>query len=229
MEKFGTKYGGWYIPKDILLDENSVVYSAGVGEDISFDLYLSDKYNCNILLIDPTIRAIKHYNEIIKYYKNKKWNFSGNIQKDYKEKIEKLCPNLNKITYIEKGLWKNNSKMKFYKQTNPKYVSQSLKKEMFGNEFYEVDVISIKNLMLDNNDTKIDLLKIDIEGAEIEVIDKMLDDKIYPIYLCIEFDLLLKKKDVKNKTNELLDKLQYNGYTILINDNNNITFKLNDI
>ena len=43
MESLGTNYGGWYIPENILLNNNSIIYSAGVGEDISFDLLLSNK------------------------------------------------------------------------------------------------------------------------------------------------------------------------------------------
>jgi len=58
MHKLGANYGGWYIPNDIKLDEDSIIYSGGVGEDISFDLLLSDKYNSNVILIDPTKRAI---------------------------------------------------------------------------------------------------------------------------------------------------------------------------
>jgi len=129
--------------------------------------------------------------QIWTYFKTKEWKFSGDIQNDYKENIIDLTVNFDKITYIKKGLWKEKSKMKFFQQTNPKYVSQSLKKEMFGTNFYEVEVNSIKNLMIDNNHNKIDLLKVDIEGAEIEVINQMMDDKIYPKYLCIEFDLFL--------------------------------------
>ena len=90
MEKLGTIYGGWYIPKDITLNTDSIIYSAGVGEDISFDLLLSNRYKCNILLIDPTKRAIKHYEDIKKYYKTKDWVFSNNIQKDYKQHITGL-------------------------------------------------------------------------------------------------------------------------------------------
>ena len=225
MEKLGTNYGGWYIPKDIELNENSVIYSAGVGEDISFDLLLSDKYNCKILLIDPTKRAIKHYKEILTYYQKIEWNFTGDIQRDYRAYIENLKPNFNKISYLDKGLWTEKAKLKFYKQTNPKYVSQSLKKEMFGHDFYEVEVNSIKNIMKKNNHDKIDLLKLDIEGAEIEVLNNMLDDEIYPKYLCIEFDLLIKKKDYENKTAKLVSRLQSEGYKILFNDNLNITFQ----
>ena len=49
------------------LNENSIIYSGGVGEDMSFDLLLLSKYNCNIFLIDPTTKAIKHFDEVKKY------------------------------------------------------------------------------------------------------------------------------------------------------------------
>ena len=89
MERLGTKYGGWILPTNTTLNENSIIYSAGVGEDISFDLLLQNKYNCKIFLIDPTKRSIKHYNEIINFYKNNE-PFTGNIQKDYLDTIKHL-------------------------------------------------------------------------------------------------------------------------------------------
>ncbi len=61
MEKLGTKYGGWYVPTDMKLNENSIIYSGGVGEDMSFDLLLLSKYNCNIFLIDPTTKNYKTF------------------------------------------------------------------------------------------------------------------------------------------------------------------------
>lgn len=60
MEKVGTNYGGWIVPIQMDLNENSIVYSGGVGEDISFDIKLQSKYNSNIILIDPTVKAISH-------------------------------------------------------------------------------------------------------------------------------------------------------------------------
>ena len=112
-----------------------------------------------------------------------------------------------------------------YKQNNPDYVSQSLVKNMFSNEYDEVEVDSIKNIMKTYNHNKIDLLKLDIEGSEIDVLNQMLDDEIYPIYLCIEFDLLLKKKDSNQLTHKLVQRLQNNNYKILENKNLNITFE----
>ena len=43
MERLGTKYGGWFVPVDMRLNESSIVYSGGVGEDMSFDLSLQSK------------------------------------------------------------------------------------------------------------------------------------------------------------------------------------------
>ena len=94
MERLGTIYGGWFIPKDIELNESSIVYSGGVGEDISFDLLISDKYDSNIFLIDPTNRAKKHYHEMVNYYETKEWDITGNIQKDYFKVVENLNPNI---------------------------------------------------------------------------------------------------------------------------------------
>ena len=47
MLKLGTNYGGWSIPKNIKLNKDSIVYSGGVGEDISFDIKLQSKYIFN--------------------------------------------------------------------------------------------------------------------------------------------------------------------------------------
>lgn len=225
MELLGTRYGGWSIPIECKLDNDSIIYSGGVGEDMSFDLKLADKYNCKIFLIDPTQRAITHYREVKEFYDSKINNFSGNIQSDYLYNIIDLNPNFNNYIYINKGLYREKTRLRFYRQTNTNYVSQSLVENMFGNDYDEVEVDSIKNIMKEYNHNKIDLLKLDIEGSEIDVLNQMLDDEIYPTYLCIEFDLLLKNKDHEQLTQKLVNRLKDNNYIILENKNLNITFE----
>ena len=44
----GTQYGGWALNQE-LVPEGSCVISAGVGEDISFDLFLIKNKNCRII------------------------------------------------------------------------------------------------------------------------------------------------------------------------------------
>ena len=236
--KLGTNYGGWILPIDCSLNEDSIIYSGGVGEDISFDILLSSKYDCNIYLIDPTKRAFSHYNECVKYFKNnynisdsisdndERKMFTGDIQKDYLKIIKNTTPNFNKIHYYDIGLWDKKDTLKFYKQNNHVYVSQSIISNMFGNQYDIIEVDSIKNIMNKHQHTHIDLLKLDIEGAEINVLEQMLNDNIYPHYLCIEFDLKLKNKDPTFLTNKIIHRLLHNeGYVSLIKDNFNITFE----
>jgi FkbM family methyltransferase len=176
------------------------------------------------MLIDPTSKSIKHYDEVTKYYSDK-ISFTGGIQSDYYSCIQGLYPNFDKFKYINIGLWNKKDELKFYKQPNENYVSQSLVENMFGDNYDIVCVDSIKNIMKQYGHGQIDLLKLDIEGAEIEVINQMLDDKIYPTYVLIEFDLLLKNKDPQNTTKKLIERMITNeNYKILKNNSLNITF-----
>lgn len=60
--RFGTEYGGFYYPENLDgLDENSIVYCIGAGEDISHDIMVANKLNCKVYIMDPTPRAIEHY------------------------------------------------------------------------------------------------------------------------------------------------------------------------
>ena len=97
---------------------------------------------------------------------------------------------------------------------------------MFTNNYDIVNVDSIKNIMNKYNHKKIDLLKLDIEGAENIVLEQMLNDNIYPNYLCVEFDLLRNRKDFDNSTKNIINKLMLKGYKLLLNDQLNITFEL---
>lgn len=221
-----TTVDGMY-PKNMKLNKKSIIYSGGVGEDMSFDLLLNDKYDCKMFLIDPTSRAVNHYNEVKQFYDHKtNFSFKGDIQPDYKECIKNLNPNFDNFEYINEGLWNKKDTLKFYKQTNEKYVSQSLIENMFGKNYDTIQVNSIKNIMEQRSHKQIDLLKLDIEGAEIEVINQMLDNKIYPKYLLIEFDLLIKNKDPGKKTKKLIERLILEeNYKMLKNDKLNITFE----
>ena len=61
-QRFGSLYGGWNIVVD-KLNEDSIVYSFGVGKDTSFDLALVQKYGCKIHAFDPTPESIKWVQE----------------------------------------------------------------------------------------------------------------------------------------------------------------------
>ena len=223
MPSYGTKYGSWFLPDDLKLNEKSIVVSAGVGEDMSFDLLVQHKFDCKIYLIDPTERAIKHFEEVKDFFEAGK-SFTGNIQPDYLEVLEDITPAFSQFVYIPVGLWTEKTTLKFYKQANPEYVSQTLIKGMYNAEYTKVPVDRLKNLMKEYKLQKIDVLKLDIEGAEIEVLETLFQDGIFPKVLCVEFDLALKGFDKYNKTEKIVQRLLYAGYKVVSNQNLNVVF-----
>ena len=85
-----------------------------------------------------------------------------------------------KINYHSQALYSD------YKQSNKNNVSQSLISDMFTGDYDIIEVDSLKNIMQKLNHTNIDLLKLDIEGAEISVLNQMLNDNIFPKYLLFQ-------------------------------------------
>ena len=69
---------------------------------------------------------------------------------------------------------------KFYLPSNEDYVSCSLEKGMKGTKFINVNVRTLKTIMKELNHSKIDLLKMDIEGTECDVIENMINEKFFP-------------------------------------------------
>lgn len=225
MRRFGTNYGGWSLPVEAELGPTSVIYSAGVGEDISFDLLLQETYGCEIVLIDPTERAKTHYEEIRTFYDTRKPYFTGDIQLDYVRTIGNAKPDFSKFTYVQKGLWHVPDTLKFYKPVNPKYVSHTLIGKMYSDDYVMAEVDTVGNIMKELGHSKIDLLKLDIEGAELTVLDNIISQRIYPRYLCVEFDLLLKGQDSAQMTRNILRILDLKGYALLENHEWNCTFE----
>lgn len=170
-------------------------------------------------MIDPTARAQQHYYEL-----EHKIPFTGNIQPSYQSVVDNTRYDISKMTFINYGLWDEKTSLRFYKQANEEYVSQSLIQGMFGISFDIVPVNTIQGIMTEYGHTHIDLLKLDIEGAECKVLNNMLDCHIYPTYVLIEFDLYLKGKDSHNETLHTIQRLQASGYKILYNESMNITF-----
>ena len=68
MPVYGTGYGGWWLPENAGIGPTDVIVSAGAGEDVSFDLAAQYRFGCEVPLVDPTERAVKHWEQVKTYY-----------------------------------------------------------------------------------------------------------------------------------------------------------------
>lgn len=185
LERLGTGYGGWIIPKDFL-NSNSIVYLVGAGEDVSFDVAVADKYRCPVQIVDPTPRAVEHVESLKSSIKN---GTDMPLSNAPDGKYPHYASEVADLLHIHPvGLWNETTTLRFFKPENEAYVSHSLVNLQKTEHFIEVPVCRLSELMRTQTHSRIDLLKIDIEGAEYVALQTVLEDGIPANVLCIEYD-----------------------------------------
>ena len=141
----GNQYGGFYVHTDAL-HAQSIVYSIGIGEDISFDQELIKTIGCPVFGYDPTPKSIA-------------WVTKNMNDRQFK--------------FFDFGIAKVSGKQSFYLPENKNFVSGSIKpiKGVDKQNKVALQFKTLKAAMELNNHTQIDLLKMDIEGAEYGVFE----------------------------------------------------------
>ena len=218
-KNLGSEYGGWtFAHSDYLF--SSTVISCGLGEDASFDIELANAYNLKILVVDPTPRAIQHFQEITQNLglKSSTSYSSGGLQEISSYDLSGIAS--DQIRLVPKALWINNDPVRFYAPPQNLHVSHSIIDYQNGysqkTSFIEVPATTLKTLMLDQGISFIPLIKLDIEGAEVEVIMDFLNQGIYPSQILVEYDEL-NKPSFKGRKRILMchGKLKSNGYLLV--------------
>lgn len=103
----------------------------------------------------------------------------------FKSLLKKNSNNKN-IVLIQKGVYYKNDKIKFYNHKNFSNttdwtVGTSIIKEKDNidlDNFFEVDVIDFSEF-INNLDRRVKIIKIDIEGAEFDLLDSLINNNIY--------------------------------------------------
>ena len=190
--RLGSDYGGWWVPASAVAP-GAVAYCAGVGEDITFDLALYAR-GCSIVAIDPVPRAAAH--------------------------VASHAPSDERFSFVPSGLAARTGVIAFYAPSNPEHVSYSMTDLQSTGVAVEMPVISLTALMADMGHDHIDILKLDIEGAEYEVMDQMIADGIRPPVLCVEFD----QPAPLRRTMAMVRRLESFGYRAARVERFNVTF-----
>jgi FkbM family methyltransferase len=181
----GTDYGGWIIP-DGFLRADAIVYLVGAGEDVSFDLAIADLYGCRVEIIDPTPRAATHVQTLIQHLRQGLNTPLANSPQGVYPPAKPATAEL--LRFHPVGLWNEKTTLRFFKPQNEAHVSHSFVNLQKTDEYIEVPVCRLSQLMEELGHRRIDLLKIDIEGAEYTVLQTLLEDGLEVDVLCIEYD-----------------------------------------
>lgn len=183
--RLGTDYGGWIIPADAGLDAGSTCYLVGAGEDISFDCALVREFDCRVRVIDPTPRAVQHFKQLVEAVR------SGGkfpINQSPTDFYDITATQLERMSFLPVGLSDQDVELKFYLPRNPAHVSCSSVNLQKTEDFFIAQCHCMATIMSMQGDSRVDLLKIDIEGAEYSVINDLVDSKLLPRLLLVEFD-----------------------------------------
>ena len=190
--RLGTQYGGWLLPADVALDASSICYLAGAGEDISFDCALVERYGCRARIIDPTPRAVAHFEALTQAVRNgTRLAINGRADAFYEISPEAF----SRLSFHAVGLSDQDAVLKFFMPKNPAHVSCSTVNLQKTDTFFTAQCHRVATVMGQLGDTHLDLLKMDIEGAEYAVIRDIVSSKILPRILLIEFDEVHSPQD----------------------------------
>lgn len=184
-EWYGNDYGGFYLCPNFL-DENSIVYSFGIGEDMSFDNAVIKNHNCNVFGFDPTPKSVE-------------WI--------------KTQETSNKFQFYDFGISNKNGIVNFFLPKNTGHVSGSLDLQININENRKinVEVKSLSDIVDRLGHKHIDVLKMDIEGSEYDVLENILNSKIPITQILVEFhDRLFLNGHLKSK--KIIEKMKNCGY-----------------
>jgi len=156
--RIGTGYGGYIVPLD-LIGPDWVCYSAGLGEDVSFELELIRRRGCDVYAFDPTPKSIEYMSTL----------------------------NEPKLHFRPYGLWGTDSTERFYVPRDPSHVSHSIANLQGTDDYIVAECRSVPSLMAELGHDHVDLLKLDVEGAEYGVLDSVVDAQLELGVLCVDF------------------------------------------
>jgi FkbM family methyltransferase len=181
--------GWWYTPEH--LDEESIVYSLGVGDDIDFDLAIIEKYGVEVHAFDPTPSSIDMLGDrrLPDRFIFHPWAITAT------DGSLTLYPHLKKDG--------SKSEVMYTMVAEKETIDDAIEVPA-----YSLDTISSK---LGHN--KIDLMKMDIEAAEYEVLDGLLASAIKPTQLLVEFHHRFPGMGLQ-KTADMIERLRSDGYKI---------------
>lgn len=185
-----VRLGNYYLNSTIVYPNPPIVYSMGVLTDISFDKAVADYFGSNVYLFDPAPVAIEY------------------MAKQVDERLK----------FYPFGVWIEDKEMDFMFANDPGR-SPSMFMHHDGGVF-SATCKSISTIMRELNHLKIDILKMDIEGAALPILEKLLiDDVALPSQIVVEFENVkpsfFEFCEFYYRLHKLINGLKIKGYKVV--------------
>ena len=185
-ERHGLGFAAWPVVPE-LLSQDSVVYSVGVGTDVSFDLSLIERFGLTVHAFDPTPRS-------------REWVGSQDLPPGF--------------VFHDVGLAATDGSASFRPPADDHHVSYAMTSATNeAGESIQAPVRRLTTLMKELGHDRLDLLKLDIEGGEYEVVDDLLRQSVEVDQLLVEFHHRMPEFGVE-KTKQAIARLNDAGYRI---------------
>lgn len=191
----GSQTGGFDIvmPNNINQQFDGVVMSFGIGEDLSFSEDLNQLLHPTIYAFDPTPRSVEYV---------------------HKHKLSQD----SKFKFFDIGISNCDEEAEFHLPVNDAYVSGSMENYSgVRKDSIKVKMKSFATICRELNITKVDILKMDIEGSEFKVVPDIINSGIEVTQFCIEtHERFFNYK--QEKIAALLNLLYSHGYKCVSKD-----------
>lgn len=185
-----VKDGGWWFHPDVL-DDRSIVYSLGVGEDLDFDLALVRRFGCELHAFDPTPSTVD-------------W-IAG----------RELPP---AVQFHPWAVTARDGRLTLYPRirrdgSRDTVMYTMVPEDEAASDGIEVPAMSLGSIAERLGHERLDLLKMDIEGAEYEVLDSLLASAVKPVQLLVEFHHRFPGIGPE-RTADMIERLRAAGYRL---------------
>jgi FkbM family methyltransferase len=178
------------------LHEKSKIISAGVGKSITFEEDIIRRHNARVILLDPSETGLRTMNERVR---------------------EQL------LEFKQVGLAGSAGAQYF---ARPDRADEGSFRKGTSADDLSFKCVTVGDVMREQRFTKVDLLKIDIEGFEYEVLDSLLNEKLKVDQICIELhtDRQITIEKSIFDAYALIIRMYLNGYRIIYNHAMDFTF-----
>jgi len=185
-----VKEGGWWFHPD-LLDKDCIVYSLGVGEDVDFDRALIRRFKLRVHAFDPTPSTVEWLaaRDMPQEFHFHPWAVTA------RDGLLRLYPRIRK----------DGSRSTVMYSLVPGAASPD--------DAILVPAFCLESILAELGHRRLDVLKMDIEGAEYEVLDSLLQNAVQPVQLLVEFHHRFADIGL-GKTAEMIARLRGRGYRI---------------